>query len=210
MPQTLRLQRVRPAGRVFRTAEPISLYGWDSQSETWHGPSEPGCGLPDTRLLQALEAVAGRSWYGAVNCCKLQGMAARFFAMVHDLSDCATASIYCGESKAGPAEILAVIPACRRASLRDEFAFEFVSFARFLGAVSAGAELQVHDAIASAIAEEPDCRTLVFSISSGLWPEDLEPVLSRCVEKIAVTLCQWLAEPSAAGIDAIPGSITAA
>lgn len=205
-----RLQRVKPAGRVSRTAEPISLYGWDSQSETWHGPSELGCGIPDTRLLQALEGVAGKSWYGAVNCCKSHGLEGRFFALVHDLSDCATASIYCGESKAGPAEILAVIPAGRRARLRDEFAFEFVSFARFLGSISAGAELRVHDAIASAIAEEPDSRTIVFSISSGLWPEDLEPVLSRCVEKIAVTLCQWLAEPSQAGIDADPGSINAA
>lgn len=207
MPQTPRLRRVRP---VSDTVGRISLYGWDSQSETWHGPTEPGCTVPDIRLLQSLEAVAGRSWYGAVNCCKSEGMTARFFAMVHNLSDCATASIYCGESKAGPAEILAVIPAGRRSCLREEFAFEFVSFARFLGAVSAGAELRVHDAIASAIAEDPVSQTLVFSINSGLWPGDLEPVLSRCVEKIAVTLCQWIAVPPEAAVGKAPESLTAA
>jgi hypothetical protein len=119
--------------------------------------------------------------------------------MIHDLSDCGIASIYCDESKAGPAEILAVIPSERRSHLRDEFAFEFVAFARFLGSLGAGAGLQVHDAIAAAIAEQNDSGTLVFSICSGLWPRDLEPVLARCVEKVAVTLCQWLDDSSASG-----------
>lgn len=205
-----RLQKVRFDGRLLRGGESISWYGWDSQRETWHGPSELAGGAPDARLLQALQGVAGRSWYGSVNCCKSQGMGARFFALVHDLSDCATASIYCGESKAGPAEILTVIPAGRRGRLREEFAFEFVSFARFLGAVSAGAELRVHDSMAAAITEEPASRAIVFSISSGLWPEDLELALSRCVEKVAVTLCAWLAGASEDSIDEPARSITAA
>jgi hypothetical protein len=114
-------------------------------------------------------------------------------------------------SKAGPAEILAVIPAHRRPHLRDEFAFEFLAFARFLGALSVGAELQVHDAIASAIADQSDFNTLVFSISSGLWPTDDDAVLSCCVEKVAVSLCQWMDESSASGSHRRPaGSITAA
>jgi hypothetical protein len=129
---------------------------------------------------------------------------------VHDLSDCAVASIYCDESKAGPAEILAVIPAGRRSHLRDEFAFEFLAFARFLGSLRAGAELQVHDAITAAIADQPESKALVFSISSGLWMRDLDPVLSCCVEKVAVTLCQWLDESSASDRRAGRGSISAA
>jgi hypothetical protein len=120
--------------------------------------------------------------------------AARFFALVHDLADCAVALLYCGESKAGPAEIIAVIPPDRHLRLRDEFAFEFLAFARFLGSVGASTELEVHAAIDSAVAEHRDAGTLVFSIRSGLWPDDLGPVLSRCVEKVAVTLCQWLGE----------------
>jgi hypothetical protein len=201
----------RPTGRSWCSAEHIQLYGWDSRSETWNGPSQLGCcSLPDRRLLQALRAVPGKSWYGRLSCCTWDGPVSRFFALVHDLSDCAIASIYCDESKAGPAEILAVIPADRRSHLRDEFAFEFLAFARFLGSLSAGAELQVHDAIASAIADQLDSKTLVFSISSGLWPSDLDPVLSCCVEKVAVTLCQWLEESSASGRRGGRGSISAA
>src|SRR4030095_10699068 len=135
------------------------------------------CGLPDKRLLQTLRAAPGRSWYGPVKCYPSGEPPARFFALVHDLSDCGLASIYCDESKAGPAEILAVIPAHRRPHLRDEFAFEFLAFVRFLGALSVGAELQVHDAIASAIADQRDSSPLVFSISSGLWPSDHDAVL---------------------------------
>jgi hypothetical protein len=198
----------RPVSRSWCSAEPIHLYGWDSRSETWHGPNELGrASLPDRRLLQALRGVPGRSWFGRVNCCTSDGPATRFFALVHDLSDCAVASIYCDESKAGPAEILAVIPADRRSHLRDEFAFEFLTFARFLVSLGAGAELQVHDAIASVIADPCKSHALVFSISSGLWLSDLDHVLSRCVEKVAVTLCQWLDQSSASRR---PSSIPAA
>jgi hypothetical protein len=45
--------------------------------------------------------------------------------------------LYCGESKSGPVEIVAVIPSARRGRVREEFALEFVLFARFLDAVSA-------------------------------------------------------------------------
>ena len=171
----------------------IHLYGWDSRSETWHGPNELGSlRIPDARLLQSLRAVPGNSWYGSITCTASEEPASRFFTLVHRLSDCATASIYCHESKAGPAELLAVIPPASHACLRDEFAFEFLAFARFLGVVSAGAELQVHEAIASAIAARLPEETVVFSLNSGLWPDDLEHVLSCCVEKLAVTLATWL------------------
>ena len=216
------LQKIRrtsrgssPIGRItirsWCGAENIHLYGWDLRSQTWHGPNELGCcSLSDRRLLQALRIVTGKSWYGPVSCCISGETASRFFVLVHDLSDCAIASIYCDETKAGPAEILAVIPADRRSHLRNEFAFEFLAFARFLGAVSAGAELQVHDAMAAAIVDESDSKALVFSFGSGMWPHDMEPVLSCCVEKVAVTLCQWMDESSASGRRAGPTSITAA
>lgn len=172
---------------------PIRIYGWDSRAATWHGPSEPGGhARSDRRLLQALHAAAGRSWYGPVNCCYRAGQAARFFTLAHDLGDCATASLYCDESKAGPAEILAVLPAERRAALREEFAFEFVSYARFLGGLNAEAELTVYEGITAALKEHHHSEALAFAISSGVWPEDLEHVLAVCVEKVAVTLDQWL------------------
>jgi hypothetical protein len=192
----------------------IQLYGWDSRNEIWHGPTElGGCSVPDKRVIHALRSAAGNgsnSWYGPVNCCTSGEPMARFFVLVHDLSDAAIAMIYCNESKAGPAEILAVIPANRRAQLRDEFAFEFLAFARFLGTISAGAELQVHDAIASTVGEQNDSTDLVLSISSVIWPGDLDHALSRCVEKIAVSLCQWLDEFSACGSRATEDSPSAA
>jgi hypothetical protein len=152
----------------------------------------------------------GKSWYGSFNCCTSREPATRFFAVVHDLSDCALALIYCDESKAGPVEILGVIPASRRPHLRDDFAFEFLAFARFLGALNCEAEFQVHDAVASAIADQRDSNAFVFSISSGLWPSDLDPVLSHFVEKVAVTLCHWLDASSVSGRRADHGSISAA
>jgi len=200
----------QPANRLCRGAERIDLYGWDSPSGTWNGPHQLGrSALADRRLLLALENAPAKSWYGLVNCRTSGGPATRFFVLVHDLSDCAVASIYCDESRAGPAEILAVIPADRRVHLRDDFAFEFLAYARFLGSLSAGAELHVHDAITCAIADPRDSKSLVFSISSGLWPSDCGPVLSSCVGKIAVTLCQWLGGSAAYAKRANPGSVSA-
>jgi hypothetical protein len=171
-------------------------YGWDSRTETWHGPNTLSFPLaPARRLLQALQSASGRSWYGPVTCCAPGEPDARFFALVHDLSDCGMAMVYCDESRMGPAEIVVVIPPGRRTRLRPDFAFEFLAFARFMGAVGAGAELQIHDGIAAALAATATAETLVFSISSGLWPQDLEHVLSRCVEKLTVAMGQWLWEP---------------
>lgn len=202
------LRRIRPA-RLD-----IQLYGWDSRNEVWHGPTEIGsCAAPDRRLLHALRSAASigsKSWYGPVSCCASREPTARFFVLVHDISDAAVVLIYCHESKAGPAEILAVVPANRRPHLRDEFAFEFLAFARLLGTIGAGAELQVHDAIAAALADQHDSEDLVFSISSVMWPGELDHALSRCVDKIAVTLCRWLDEPAGVRSSAADPSHSAA
>jgi hypothetical protein len=171
----------------------MQLYGWDSRTELWHGPNEFGTRAASSQpVLNALCAVSGKSWYGPVNCSSAGEPPARFFAIVHDLSDCAVATIYCDESKTGPAEILAVLPPERRPLLRAEFAFEFLAFARFLASVSAGAELQLCNGIDMAIADASGPDTLVFSVSSGMWPCDQDYHLSQCVEKIAVALRQWL------------------
>ena len=181
-----------------RTRRPVSnptfqLYGWDSKHTTWHGPNALSEDVrPSARLLKSLQSAIGTSWFGPLACCSSEPEAARFFTLIHDLNDCAMSVIYCDESKAGPAEIVAVIPAGRRVRIRPDFAFEFLAFCRFLGVVDAGHECQVHDAIAAAIAEAPLGDHLVFSFSSGLWPDDLDHVLSYCVEKVAVTLCKWL------------------
>ncbi len=103
------------------------------------------------------------------------------------------AMVYGDESKSGPAEIVVVIPARRRSRLRPEFAFGLVSFAGFLGSLGGvAADLAVHEHIENALAETGGGDSLVISISTGLWGHDGEPMLSRCVEKIAVAMLQWL------------------
>jgi hypothetical protein len=64
----------------------------------------------------------------ALTCALPDERSNRFFILVHDLPDSAVASIYCDESKTGPAELVAVIPASRRSELREDFAFEFLAF----------------------------------------------------------------------------------
>lgn len=173
----------------------VQLYGWDARSSTWHGPNEFSAGeAPSPPMLEGLREAPGPSWYGLVQCGSRRVQAARFFTLVHEAADCATAMLYCGESKTGPVEILAALPAGRRPRLRTDFAFEFLSFARFLGSIGAESELRLHEAITAAIAETDDAHSLVFSLGSGLLPTDDECVLSECVEKVAVTLLAWMAE----------------
>jgi len=184
-----KLGAVRTAPRRRGGEIPVQLYGWDAQSSTWHGPNEFTVGeTPSASMLDGLREAPGRSWYGVVQC-----SANRFFTLVHEADDCATAILYCNESKTGPAEILAVLPASRRSRLRTDFAFEFLSFVRFLGSICGESELRLHEAITGAIAETQGAHSLVFTIGSGLWPSDDEYALSACVEKIAATLLVWMA-----------------
>jgi len=173
----------------------VQLHGWDSLSQSWNGPNELCLSHTGTqRLVEALRSAPGKSWYGPVQCAASGHGQARFFALIHALQDCAVAMLYCDESKTGPAEIVIVIPAERRGRIREEFAFEFVAFASFLGCLNASAGLAVHDRITAALGEPSESDSLVFSINSGLWESELDHVLSRCVEKVAVAMLNWLAE----------------
>jgi hypothetical protein len=79
--------------------------------------------------------------------------------------------------------------------LRQEFAFEFLAFAGFLGAVGKGGETAVHEGITSAVAETAASDALVVTISSGLWASDLDHVLSGCVQRVAIAMLRWLRKP---------------
>ena len=193
------METVQPAGSPAHGSRGeegrIQLYGWDSRTETWNGPTGLTLSLRGSRrLLHALQATPGRSWYGPVNCGAPGEAPTRFFSLIHSLCDCAVAMIYCNDSRTGPIEIVAVVPAELRARLRPDFAFEFVSFARFLGALSEGGALTVHDLIEAAIRGSQFSEALVFSISTGLWTSDLDHVLSCCVERIVLSMLEWVAE----------------
>src|SRR5690242_16958078 len=48
----------------------LHLYGWDARAQLWHGPTAlDGSRQPDKRLVKALRASRGSSWYGPVHCC---------------------------------------------------------------------------------------------------------------------------------------------
>jgi hypothetical protein len=173
----------------------VHLYGWDSRTGTWSGPTGLGpAGPASRRLLNTLRAMPRTSWFGSLRCSSPGDQPASFFTLVHRLEDCATAMLYCGDSKAGPAEVLAVIPAELRPRLRPEFAFEFLAFASFLGAIGESTAVNVQDRITAAIEESSAEDSLVFSLCTGLWPSDRDPVLSRCIETVAMGLLPWMAE----------------
>jgi len=184
-----------PASALLDRECRIQMYGWDSPTETWSGPTR--LGFPrrgSQRVLEALRAAPGQSWYGPLNCGAPGQPRARFFTLIHALCDSAVAMIYCNDSRTGPAEVLAVLPRELRARLRPEFAFEFVAFLRFLEALSESGALTVHDLITAGIAEAHPSDALIFSISTGLWTSDQEHVLSACVEKVAISMLEWIAE----------------
>ena len=82
------------------TVASIQMYGWDARSATWHGPNELQSGrTPSSKLISSLRGAPGDSWYGPVNCCSAGEPATRFFAVFHRVADCATAMIYCNDSK---------------------------------------------------------------------------------------------------------------
>jgi hypothetical protein len=193
MPSAVRRGHSDGCTRTGSAKSVIQWYGWDAPSRIWHGPSQlgPAAGRSQ-RLEDALLASSGPSWFGPVICSVPGEPAARFFVVAHDLPDCAVAMLYCDESKAGPAEIVAVIPAERRSRLRPEFAFEFLAFTGFLRSLGDGVECEVSEAIAAALAEAPVSDSLVFSITTGLWACDMDYVLSRCVEQTAMAVLRWL------------------
>ena len=173
----------------------VQMFGWDSGTETWSGPTEMGTAVRGSkRLLDGLRTMSGRSWYGQLSCGSPGEPPARFFTVVHELCDCSMAMIYCDDSKAGPAALVVVVPAELRPSLRPDFAFEFLAFARFLGAITESAAMTVHDRMAAAIEETLRSESVVFAVGTGLWNSDRDHVLSQCIETIAVSLLQWAGE----------------
>ena len=180
---------------VVQSARRIQFYGWDSPTEIWHGPDELEYDLGGARrLLKTLRRASGRSWFGAIKWPSAEGADNRFFAVIHDLGDCAVAMIYCDESKAGPAEVLAVIPAERRSRLRAEFPFEFMAFTSFLRSISEVSTEQLYEKMTAALAETSDTDSLVISITTGLWLNDLDCVLSSCAEMVAMAMLGWSGE----------------
>ncbi len=88
-----------------------------------------------------------------------------------------------------------VVPACRRAKVRPELAFEFVSFVRFLeGPDAPGTELAIHDYIQQVLEKPADGSTLVFSIEARPLLPELHMPIAQHAEHIAMSMIEWMSQ----------------
>jgi hypothetical protein len=177
----------------------IELHGWDASARAWHGPDE----LPLTldgcrRILQNLRELPG-SWYGRLRS-RIPGEAPMSFtASIHDLGDAGLGVLDLEGSPGGPLQVLLVVPASRRARLRPELAFEFVSFLRFLeGAENLGTELAIHDYVQHVLEEPGPPATLIFSIETRVTLPEERLLLSQQAGKVAMSMIAWLPEKDGA------------
>ena len=177
----------------------IELHGWDSVAEGWYGPCEVNGDVPGAdRIVQRLRDVQ-RGFHGQMTC-RVPGHApVKFRTLLNDLGDAALAMISLDHLGSGPVEVVTVIPRHRLASLRPEFAFEFVSFLRFLRGVSEGAELKLHDYIQDVLAKAHDRCSLVFTVNNAPVGEEYCIPLSCHVEKLCASVLKWLAKRDRGG-----------
>ena len=183
--------------------ERIELHGWDAQARAWHGPDEMAFSLRGCRdLLHKLQEVPG-SWYGRLRAHAPGEMPLHIRASVHDLGDAGLAVLYIEGSPGGPMEIILVVPAQRRAKLRQDLAFEFVSFLRFVeGPESLGVEIAVHDYVERVLHEGGDPATLIFTVETLSITPDAHLPLSQQAEKLAASMIAWMAAKDGHGTEA--------
>ena len=180
-----------------RTA--ISLYGWDPASE-WFGPEELRV-QPTAQLLRRFRHRSG--WYaGTVKC--LSPVTPDVFVTARDLGDVAVATMDWHNMPA-PVQLLGVLPAVRRNSLRAEFAFQFTSYAAMLNALPGCAEAAVHDGIEAALAQQ-ESGNIAFSIQPEPLPCELAIDMAHAIECLCASILRWTSEDNAAAaIEAVTG-----
>jgi hypothetical protein len=178
----------------------IDLHGWDASARAWHGPDELEFSLVGCRgILRKLGSLPG-SWYGRLRA-EAPGMPAlSVAACIHDLGDSGLGILDLEGSPGGPLQIVLVVPACRRARLRPELAFEFVSFVRFLeGPEAPGTDLAIHDYIQQVLEKPDDRTTLIFSIEARPLMAELQMPIAEQAERIAMSMIEWMSQKEKCG-----------
>jgi hypothetical protein len=89
-----------------------------------------------------------------------------------------------------PIQILCVLPEARRRSLRPEMAFHFTSYATMLHALPAAAELEVHDGIEHAFAEQVN-GNMAFAIQPERLPCELAIDMAAMIECLCSSMLDW-------------------
>jgi hypothetical protein len=129
-----------------------------------------------------------------------------FQTAVYDLVDSGLAIVHSVDASRRPVGAVAVIPAQRRARIREEFAFGFVSFLSFGGLVSPESDLAIHEYVDEALRAAPRC-SLGFAVESASADAEASVTVSTCLERIAVAMLCWLSSKEEAG-EEDPASLT--
>ena len=176
----------------------VALHGWDSRGQVWHGPDELAYTLSGSReILRKLRPLAG-SWHGRLHAQMAGELALDFCASIYDLGDAGVAIIDLETAPGGPLEVTLVVPAHRRARVRNDFAFEFAAFLKFLeGPESSGSELAIHDYIHRVLRETDAATTLVFSIETRFLESEVQILIAEQVERLAISMIAWMTEKDA-------------
>jgi hypothetical protein len=179
----------------------VHLYGWNDQGGFWHGPTEIAQALNGTgSILRKLRNAPG-TFHGKLRCSVpgLPGM--DFQTTVYDLTDAGLAMVHLEGYPHAPIGVVAVIPAQRRRHLRPEFAFGFVSFLSFLGAMaSPDSELAINDYVDNVLRTDT-ASSLIFTMEGSQLDSETSIVASAYFENLSMAMLQWLstkhAEPEA-------------
>lgn len=170
----------------------VEIHGWDARERQWHAPailehSLKGCGT----LARKMRQFSG-SWHGKLSADIPGEPRLSFFACVHDLGDCGLGALDLDGMDGGPLQFVLAVPAHRRGSTRDELAFEFTSYVRFLeGAQSRGSEMALHDYIEQAL-RAPGSGHLVFSVESRPLLPEMQLLVSQQAERLAMGIVAGL------------------
>lgn len=169
----------------------VHLHGWDSKAGFWHGPTPLTTGVRGSRATAAKIRNARGAFHGKLRCSVPGLPCIDFPTTVYDLMDIGLAIVDLDSAYRGPVGVVAVIPAARRAHLRAEFAFEFVTLLSFLGGLTkAGSELTIHDYIED-ILRTASC-TQIFTVETAELSPDVSIVLSAHFEHLSAAMMDWL------------------
>ena len=170
----------------------IHLYGWNDEGGFWHGPTEIPSALNGAgSILRKLKNAPG-TFNGKLRC-NVRGLpGVDFQTTVYDLTDAGLAMVHLDGDLHAPIGVVAVIPAQRRRNLRPEFAFGFVSFLSFLGAMaSPDSELAIHDYMDSVLRTDT-ASSLIFTMEGSQLDSETSIVASAYFESLSMAMLQWL------------------
>jgi hypothetical protein len=167
----------------------VRLHGWDPDTRSWYGPVEIA-GRSRATDFQKLRA--SDSGYSGTLSCPLGGFPDVTFAtVIHDLEDCAVATLGTEDSCGFVLAVLLVLPARRRTHVRADLAFEFASFLRFFRIIDAGDELPIHDYIEAVVVTEDPRGSVAFSITRKSVDAETAALLAYHFETLAEVLVRW-------------------